>query len=203
MTREPGDRPARHSRTCRWDRRGGLDGFCLEGRVRLWRVRVSARAPARLAPWRCGSVRRDARSWRRGPGRRARGGRRRHGPNGSGKSTLLRCLYAWHVPAGGAVLLDGADVLTVDPLVRAQAVAVLASTGGRAGPHGRGGGGAGAPAASARMGPGGCGGCGGGGGGAGRGGARVTGGTGPSRRCPAGRSSGCCSPGRWRNGRRC
>lgn len=51
------------------------------------------------------------------------------GPNGSGKSTLLRCLYAWHAPASGAVLLDGADVLALAPHRRAQAVAVLAQHG--------------------------------------------------------------------------
>ena len=48
------------------------------------------------------------------------------GPNGSGKSTLLRCLYAWHVPASGAVLLDGTDLATIAPSLRARAVAVLA-----------------------------------------------------------------------------
>ena len=48
------------------------------------------------------------------------------GPNGSGKSTLLRCLYAWHAPASGAVLLDGADLHRLPPGRRAQAVAVLA-----------------------------------------------------------------------------
>jgi len=48
------------------------------------------------------------------------------GPNGSGKSTLLRCLYAWHAPSSGAVLLDGSDVLTLPPTTRAQSVAVLA-----------------------------------------------------------------------------
>ena len=48
------------------------------------------------------------------------------GPNGSGKSTLLRCLYAWHVPASGAVLLDGTDLASIAPSLRARAVAVLA-----------------------------------------------------------------------------
>lgn len=48
------------------------------------------------------------------------------GPNGSGKSTLLRCLYAWHRPSGGAVLLDGADVLGLSPGRRARDIAVLA-----------------------------------------------------------------------------
>ena len=35
------------------------------------------------------------------------------GPNGSGKSTFLRCLYAWHRPTGGAILLDGAALSDV------------------------------------------------------------------------------------------
>lgn len=48
------------------------------------------------------------------------------GPNGSGKSTLLRCLYAWHRPSEGVVLLDGADVLGLPASERAQAIAVLA-----------------------------------------------------------------------------
>ena len=48
------------------------------------------------------------------------------GPNGSGKSTLLRCLYAWHVPSSGAVMLDGTDLTFIAPGRRAQAVAVLA-----------------------------------------------------------------------------
>lgn len=48
------------------------------------------------------------------------------GPNGSGKSTLLRCLYAWHVPASGAVLLDGADLHALAPGHRARSIAVLA-----------------------------------------------------------------------------
>lgn len=51
------------------------------------------------------------------------------GPNGSGKSTLLRCLYAWHRPASGTVLLDGADVATLAPNHRARAIAVLAQHG--------------------------------------------------------------------------
>jgi iron complex transport system ATP-binding protein len=48
------------------------------------------------------------------------------GPNGSGKSTLLRCLYAWHRPSAGIVLLDGSDVLAMPGSERARAVAVLA-----------------------------------------------------------------------------
>ena len=48
------------------------------------------------------------------------------GPNGSGKSTLLRCLYAWHAPSAGVVLMDGADMAAIAPNRRAQAIAVLA-----------------------------------------------------------------------------
>jgi iron complex transport system ATP-binding protein len=48
------------------------------------------------------------------------------GPNGSGKSTLLRCLYAWHRPTGGAVLLDGAELANVSSTERARRIAVLA-----------------------------------------------------------------------------
>jgi len=47
------------------------------------------------------------------------------GPNGSGKSTFLRCLYAWHQPKSGAVLLDGTDLVNVAATERAQRVAVL------------------------------------------------------------------------------
>lgn len=32
------------------------------------------------------------------------------GPNGAGKSSLLRCLYRYHRPSGGTVLLDGQDI---------------------------------------------------------------------------------------------
>jgi len=48
------------------------------------------------------------------------------GPNGSGKSTLLRCLYAWHQPSSGAVLLDGRDLSVWPAKHRAQTIAVLA-----------------------------------------------------------------------------
>ena len=48
------------------------------------------------------------------------------GPNGSGKSTLLRCLYAWHRPTGGAVILDGSALSTIAPRERARKLAVLA-----------------------------------------------------------------------------
>lgn len=48
------------------------------------------------------------------------------GPNGSGKSTLLRCLYAWHRPTGGAILLDGTELASVSSSERARRIAVLA-----------------------------------------------------------------------------
>ena len=48
------------------------------------------------------------------------------GPNGSGKSTLLRCLYAWHQPSTGAVMLDGRPLAEVTARERARKVAVLA-----------------------------------------------------------------------------
>jgi iron complex transport system ATP-binding protein len=48
------------------------------------------------------------------------------GPNGSGKSTFLRCVYAWHRPTGGAVLLDGTTLVDVPSLERARRIAVLA-----------------------------------------------------------------------------
>jgi len=48
------------------------------------------------------------------------------GPNGSGKSTLLRCLYAWHRPSSGAILLDGRDLTLWPSVDRARAIAVQA-----------------------------------------------------------------------------
>ncbi|WP_240229625.1 ATP-binding cassette domain-containing protein [Devosia lacusdianchii] len=35
------------------------------------------------------------------------------GPNGAGKSSLLRCLYRYHRPSSGLVLLDGDDIWTL------------------------------------------------------------------------------------------
>ena len=48
------------------------------------------------------------------------------GPNGSGKSTFLRCLYAWHRPTSGAVLLDGRALADISASERARHLAVLA-----------------------------------------------------------------------------
>jgi len=48
------------------------------------------------------------------------------GPNGSGKSTLLKAVYRVHRPASGAVLLDGADLLSMRPKQAARRLAVVA-----------------------------------------------------------------------------
>ena len=37
------------------------------------------------------------------------------GPNGAGKSSLLRCLYRFHRPSRGRVLLDGTDLWSMRP----------------------------------------------------------------------------------------
>ena len=37
------------------------------------------------------------------------------GPSGSGKTSLLRCLNRLEAPEGGRVLLDGSDVVSMDP----------------------------------------------------------------------------------------
>jgi iron complex transport system ATP-binding protein len=47
------------------------------------------------------------------------------GPNGSGKSTFLRCIYAWHRPTGGAVLLNETSLAELAPAERARRVGVL------------------------------------------------------------------------------
>ncbi|MCX5380713.1 ABC transporter ATP-binding protein [Streptomyces sp. NBC_00091] len=47
------------------------------------------------------------------------------GPNGSGKTTLLRCVYGTLRPAGGRVLLDGADAGALGVKERARRVAVV------------------------------------------------------------------------------
>jgi iron complex transport system ATP-binding protein len=48
------------------------------------------------------------------------------GPNGSGKSTILKTIYRVHRPAGGRVLLEGQDLLTMRPKDAARRVAVVA-----------------------------------------------------------------------------
>jgi iron complex transport system ATP-binding protein len=48
------------------------------------------------------------------------------GPNGSGKSTILKAIYRVHRPAGGRVLLDGADLLGMRPRDAARRIAVVA-----------------------------------------------------------------------------
>jgi iron complex transport system ATP-binding protein len=48
------------------------------------------------------------------------------GPNGSGKSTILKAIYRVHRPAGGQVLVDGQDLLTLRPREAARRVAVVA-----------------------------------------------------------------------------
>jgi iron complex transport system ATP-binding protein len=51
------------------------------------------------------------------------------GPNGSGKSTLLACLAGLLRPEAGRVLIDGADIKTLDARTRAQRVGLLPQTG--------------------------------------------------------------------------
>jgi ABC-type multidrug transport system ATPase subunit len=48
------------------------------------------------------------------------------GASGAGKSTLLRCLNRLLVPDAGAVLLDGADVASLDPCALRRRVGLLA-----------------------------------------------------------------------------
>jgi iron complex transport system ATP-binding protein len=48
------------------------------------------------------------------------------GPNGSGKSTILKTIYRVHRPATGEILLDGADLLSMQAKAAARRVAVLA-----------------------------------------------------------------------------
>lgn len=47
------------------------------------------------------------------------------GPNGAGKSSLLRCLYRYHRPTVGRVLLDGTDMWTLKPRDVARRVATV------------------------------------------------------------------------------
>jgi iron complex transport system ATP-binding protein len=44
------------------------------------------------------------------------------GPNGVGKTTLLKCINAIHRPRGGAVLVEGTDILRLSPDAVARAV---------------------------------------------------------------------------------
>jgi iron complex transport system ATP-binding protein len=47
------------------------------------------------------------------------------GPNGSGKSTILKAIYRVHRPAGGRVLLDGGDLLSLRSQDAARRIAVV------------------------------------------------------------------------------
>lgn len=47
------------------------------------------------------------------------------GPNGAGKSSLLRCLYRFHRPSAGHVLIDGEDIWTLRPKALARRVATV------------------------------------------------------------------------------
>ena len=47
------------------------------------------------------------------------------GPNGAGKSSLLRCLYRYHRPSCGRILLDGADVWNMQPREVARRIATV------------------------------------------------------------------------------
>jgi iron complex transport system ATP-binding protein len=51
------------------------------------------------------------------------------GPNGSGKSTTLRCVYRALKPSGGAVLLDGQDLLGIPLRDSARRLAALTQDG--------------------------------------------------------------------------
>lgn len=48
------------------------------------------------------------------------------GPNGSGKSTLLKCIYRVLKPDGGAVLVDGEDLLSMSYKRSAKQISVVA-----------------------------------------------------------------------------
>lgn len=47
------------------------------------------------------------------------------GPNGAGKSSLLRCLYRYHRPSAGRVLLDGADIWSMPGKAAARRIATV------------------------------------------------------------------------------
>jgi iron complex transport system ATP-binding protein len=48
------------------------------------------------------------------------------GPNGVGKTTLLKCINAIHKPGGGAVLVEGRDVLRLRPAEIAASIGYVA-----------------------------------------------------------------------------
>jgi ABC-type multidrug transport system fused ATPase/permease subunit len=50
------------------------------------------------------------------------------GPSGTGKTSLLRCLVRFEEPAEGRVLLDGADVRSLDAIVLRRAVGLVAQS---------------------------------------------------------------------------
>lgn len=47
------------------------------------------------------------------------------GPNGAGKSSLLRCLYRYHRPQSGRIMLDGADIWALPARDYARRVATV------------------------------------------------------------------------------
>jgi iron complex transport system ATP-binding protein len=47
------------------------------------------------------------------------------GPNGAGKSSLLRCLYRYHRPSSGQVLLDGQDLWSMPGRTVARRIATV------------------------------------------------------------------------------
>jgi iron complex transport system ATP-binding protein len=47
------------------------------------------------------------------------------GPNGAGKSSLLRCLYRYHRPSLGQVLIDGEDIWSLKPRAVARRVSTV------------------------------------------------------------------------------
>lgn len=51
------------------------------------------------------------------------------GPNGAGKSSLLRCLYRFHRPRSGRVLLDGDDIWRLSPRAAARRIASVLQEG--------------------------------------------------------------------------
>jgi iron complex transport system ATP-binding protein len=51
------------------------------------------------------------------------------GPNGAGKSTLLQCLAGLLLPEGGAAMLDGANLASLEPRTRARAIGYLPQEG--------------------------------------------------------------------------